>query len=403
VILAVCCTVAVGVELAAPAEVNWRESYTRVHEWPYGCRILYEELPALFPEAPVEARSAAPYVALRDAGSAPLNYLFVTATFSPDALTAEALLQSARQGNAIFVAAGRFEGALADSLGLSMAMGSSATLSPSVDSTTFAFTNPPLRRDRPYVFRERIWNRAFAAFDSSRATVLGTNGPRANFVRVSVGEGAFFLHAAPRAFTNYHLLRSDHAEYAARALSHLPVRRTWWDAHYKPLRTASSNPLRYVFGEPALRGAWYVLILGVVLFMLFESKRRQRPIPTVEPPENKTLDFARTVGHLYFEHGDHADLAHKKVRYLNDFLRRRLRLESAGGEAWSDDFARRVAARSGASLETVRALAETLRSIRGRDELLAETLMTLSRRIEQLYAESEVHPARREKPGLPSG
>jgi hypothetical protein len=51
----------------------------------------------------------------------------------------------------------------------------------------------------------------------------------------------------------------------------------------------------------------------------------------------------------------------------------------------------------------VRALAETLRSIRGRDELLAETLMTLSRRIEQLYAESEVHPARREKPGLPSG
>jgi len=51
----------VGVELAAPAEVNWRESYTRVHEWPYGCRILYEELPALFPEAPVEARSAAPY------------------------------------------------------------------------------------------------------------------------------------------------------------------------------------------------------------------------------------------------------------------------------------------------------------------------------------------------------
>jgi hypothetical protein len=68
--------------------------------------------------------------------------------------------------------------------------------------------------------------------------------------------------------------------------------------------------------------------VGVALYVIFEGKRRQRIIPIIEPPRNTSLEFVQTIGDLYYQHQDHADLAHKKIHYLLTYLRQRFGLKT---------------------------------------------------------------------------
>jgi hypothetical protein len=52
------------------------------------------------------------------------------------------------------------------------------------------------------------------------------------------------------------------------------------------------------------------------------GKRKQRPIPIVKPPQNISLDFVKTMGMLYFEKKNNADIISKRIKYLNEFLKR---------------------------------------------------------------------------------
>jgi hypothetical protein len=69
--------------------------------------------------------------------------------------------------------------------------------------------------------------------DSVYTTVLGyhqfENKRRINFVKIQHGDGFFYLHTQPFVFTNYNLLKSGNATYAAHALSYLPDWDIIWD------------------------------------------------------------------------------------------------------------------------------------------------------------------------------
>ena len=44
-------------------------------------------------------------------------------------------------------------------------------------------------------------------------------------------------------------------------------------------------------------------------------------IPVILPKRNANLDFIRTVGDLYFQNGNHTDLAKKKLLYFREHIR----------------------------------------------------------------------------------
>lgn len=64
------------------------------------------------------------------------------------------------------------------------------------------------------------------------------------------------------------------------------------------------------------------MMLGVVLFMIFTARRRQRVIPIVEKPKNRSLEFIQLIGTLYYQRHDHADLVRKKFRFFAEEVRR---------------------------------------------------------------------------------
>jgi hypothetical protein len=128
--------------------------------------------------------------------------------------------------------------------------------------------------------------------------------------------------------------------------------------------------------------AYWLLLGGALLFVVTRGRRRQRPVPVVEPPKNRTLDFVRHVGQLYYERGDPLDLARKKIEHFRAFVRRRLDLP--GGPV-TDEWIDRVARRSGVSQTDVAAVAEMIDRIPTQSSLSTKDLKTLDDRLDTFY------------------
>lgn len=381
---------AVAAELLAPEPVDWTDSFERDDARPYGSLVLYDVLDELFPDADVQPVPLPPYLKLRDTTLATTSYLFVTHAFTPDPPETGKLLSYVERGNVLFVAAHVFRGAWADSLHLKTVGGPSLVPAQSGgNSTHLHFVSPALHTPGGYLVRGGAATQHFARFDTLHTAVLGINDDdEPTYLRIDRGRGAIYVSSTPRVFTNYHLLNDASSQYLYAALSYLPSdpQTVFWDAHHKPLASGADTPLRFVLADPALKTAYFLLIGGVLLFIIVQGKRRQRAIPVVEPPRNTTLEFVETVGRLYYERGDHADLARKKIKYFFDYLRTHLNVSP---DIVDDKGLRRVAERSGVPLPDVRAVFDAIADVRQRRRLSEEALKTLNHRIETFYAKSK--------------
>ena len=141
------------------------------------------------------------------------------------------------------------------------------------------------------VYSELVCSRIFA--DSkmkATALVSNTDNPRDTLaLSIPYGKGRVIVASTPLLFTNYGMLSGHTSEYIFRMMSQMADLPVYRMEIYKNMDTAegSPSPLREFLRRPALRWALYLAMLGVVLFMLFTARRRQRVIPIMAPPVNK--------------------------------------------------------------------------------------------------------------------
>ena len=143
-----------------------------------------------------------------------------------------------------------------------------------------------------------------------------------------VGKGEVILVSTPLIFTNYGMLDGKNATYIFRLLSQmgkLPIVRT--EGYMKETAQVQQSPFRYFLAHEPLRWALYLTMITIILFMIFTAKRRQRVIPVIHEPGNKSLEFTELIGTLYFQKKDHADLVRKKFSYLAEELRREIQVD----------------------------------------------------------------------------
>ena len=165
----------------------------------------------------------------------------------------------------------------------------------------------------------------FSKFDKNTTTILGNIHDEKyilpNFIEIKRGEGKFILHLQPIAFTNYYLLENNY-KYIESVCSHIDSETIYWSVEDIEESSISGSPLRFIFSQPALKWAWYLGLFGIIIFMLFNAKRRQRVIPIAEPLKNTTVEFAKTIGNLYFLEKNHKDIAEKKTVYFLEKIRK---------------------------------------------------------------------------------
>jgi hypothetical protein len=179
-------------------------------------------------------------------------------------------------------------------------------------------------------------------------TVEDKNTDQANFIKVKFGKGNIYVHSEPLFLTNYYLLKPGSVKYAQDVFSYLQDRETLW--FIKSNNNASRFFMRFVLANPALKYAWWVFLGGLVLFIFFNAKRKQRIVPVIEPLRNTSLDFVKSIGNLYLQEGDFHDMMAKKAQYFLNKVRMDLLIDTRDLDA---EFAKKLQLKTGKSMEMI--------------------------------------------------
>ena len=316
-------------EASAPQPTDWTPSFSRYHVKPFGGKLLHERLGDLFPEVrathdPVAVNAEARLYE-EPIAEEPINHLFINSNFGLDQLSTEHLLGLVELGDRVLIAAEEMYNVLADTLHIEM------DRAYWIEDATSDIRFIGEQRLVPGVFRfsRHFPGAYFTRYDTARTRVLAVDGAsRPVLLEMVWGDGRIVLCSAPRALSNYNLVKDRNAQFAEAVLSVLPPRPVVWDEFYKVGRMESTSFVRFLLKEPALRWAWFLTLALIVLFMVVYSRRQQRAIPTVLAPINASRELAHTIGRLYWHKADHAGLARKLIAHFKEELRTRTYLRS---------------------------------------------------------------------------
>jgi len=149
------------------------------------------------------------------------------------------------------------------------------------------------------------------------------------FIRQKIGKGYFYILSAPELLTNYSITHNNTAELALRIMNELSDKPTLRTTAYLPKmkNEETISSLSYISRQAPLLWAYRLSLLAILLFFIFNAKRRQRIIPVMPEPVNHQLEFVKQIGTLYYQRGDNADMVIKKFKYLKERLRREVQID----------------------------------------------------------------------------
>lgn len=372
------------VEYYRPKSVNWAPTFSNLDKIPFGTKASFELLKTTFPQQQIRSVRLPIYNHLNET-KRPIksSYLFVNQSFELDKIDLAHLLEYVYDGNQVFIAAEEFNKAMEDTLGFRVKFGYKTAFKKSV---TVNFVNPQLRRPQHYQFEKGRTNQFFSLKDTvdvSKVRALGKNSrDSVNFLSIQFGKGTFYLHCIPQAFTNFYVLKPETADYAFKAFSYLPVATVYWDEYQKQGRIGEGSMFRFIYSQPPLEWAFYIAIVGILLFVFFEGKRRQRLIPIVAPPRNTSLEFVETVGNLYYQQRDHSNIAHKKVAYFLAQIRQQFYLQT---NTLDNEFKEALAQKSGIDIQKINDLFVLVEQTLNLGYLSEHQLIQLNNQLEEFY------------------
>ncbi len=376
-------TLLVVLQHFVPKPVDWQINFRGASKSPYGCFVVKDILPQFFPDKRISYNNISLYEAKNIGNFENNNLVIITNRFSPDEYDLAVLLDFVSSGNTVFISAFDFSTALSDTLQLKVH-------SPIIDTSAFRkgkevlnFLNPSLQIESGYVFTRKMPSVYFSSFDSLHTKQLGIDrSGKINYIVTSFGKGKLLLHCQPMAFTNFHILYGN-SDYSTSALAYLEEKDILWDNYYKPGRIVNTSPVRFILSQPALRSAYYLALLTILLYMIFEGKRRQRKITIVRPYQNSSLQFIQTVGKLYYKSKNHGDLARKKATYFKDFLRERYYLTTINSEKKNLQL---IASKSCVKYEVVEEIILDIESIKQQQNISQTNLINFHTKIESFYS-----------------
>lgn len=402
--------------LGSKKTYNWQEHYHQKGKDPYGTKIITELLKA----------SGREFIVLKDSLTAGLpeapeafsNYVFVGQSMYLSEMDVSQLIDFAVNGNNVFLFCNYiphnlmfylYDGECEPSLWNDFSAFQDTAV-------TLSLAHPNLKKERQseYVYLSRYgaqpyqWRYFYPEYfcDSEGAFAeLGyINEEYINFARVEYGDGYFYLHTTPLAFTNVNMLEQQAYNYANRVFSHLNDGPIYWDEYSRVPESvarsmnnrsgggfnrnlSSKSPLQYILSQPPLKWAWYLLLSMGLLYLVFRVKRRERIIPVLEPNTNSSLQFVRTIGRLYFLQNNHRQLALQKMKLFHVDVRESYGLHFQEGD---EKFEEKLAQKSGVSKEIIDKLFTMYRNIENTRFLSADALIEFYKAMAAFYKAGDV-------------
>jgi hypothetical protein len=374
------------VEYYSPKPVNWKPTFSKKDKIAYGDYVVFDYLSDIFPGKQIKTVNKALYNTLSNENSPCDNYIIITDDFEPDTLDMDYLCNYVKAGHSAFISSDYFGESFADSIKFKAkreynfdALGK--------DSTSLNFAATGLHSEKNFEYKKGTVENYFESYDTGKTAVLGQNSKlRPNFIAVNYGKGKFFLSTVPFAFTNYNALKKNNGDYISAALSYLPVADTYWDEYYKPYGHTSSTPISFILENISLKYAYFLLMFALLLYVIFEGKRKQRTIPVIVPMKNTSLEFVETIGRLYYQKGTTIGIAHKKILFFLDYVRTRYNVTTT---IFSDQFYASLSSKTQIPVEELQKLFTFISNVQASNKIEELTLISLNNQIENFYRKTK--------------
>jgi hypothetical protein len=358
----------------------WYETYKIDKQEPFDISVTYEILKTYNPGKKFVTMKSELSKELVDVPKGDTsNYVLVGGSMFLDSASMDGLLEFVSAGNNAFIITRWAHQDLMYKL-------YDFTCAPSWDGYAYSYDtlaamnlrHPDIRAPKEYQYKvkkadetlEFSWNylseRYLCGDSASPFIPLGdvhlNDSNHVNFFKIPYGNGMFYFHTNPIAFTNYHMLKEESKAYAEKVFSHMSKGDIYWDERsktyyypknqhkYQGAHDVGESPLKYLLSQTPLRWALYMSLALILLYMLFRAKRKQRPIPLLDPNLNTSLEFVQSIGRLYFLQRSHQRLCIQMMRQFLAFLRTRYQFST---NQIDDDLKKRIAVKTGVKQEVI--------------------------------------------------
>ena len=373
--------------------LNRRISLWRKDKFPYGTFIAYENLKYIFPNANITINKNSPgnfnfnYVSSEANTAGRKVYIVIAPRVVPDKYEINALMNFVGEGNQVFISALY----IGDSLLSYLKVKTEDNYDPfSVsDSLTLSVYNPVTYDVNSYQYPGYGLDAHVTHLDSQYTTILGRDEKgNPDFLKFGYkGGGAIYLHFAPMALSNFFLLHKQNKTYYDNVFSYLPAsaKEVKWDDYFRYHRKSDFSSLQYIFSNLSLRWAFWLILLLFAMIFLFESKRRQKLIPILQPLNNSSLDFVKTIGRLYYQQKDNGNLVSKMITHFLDHVRVKYNLPTS---VLNDDFVDRLSYKSGYNKSEMKSLVDDIKLYQQDPFCSDDELLLLNKKMEVFYKQA---------------
>ena len=393
VLVALSFIIIVFLEMTKPKDINWYPSYATHHKIPFGSYVFNEQLNRISNNiTPVERP---PFEFLEET-NVEGTYLFYNGGINFGKEELNTLLDWVDNGNTLIVSAVDFEDKLLDTLNLKTK--SVKTFENFNNEYQVNLVNPLLDNKQNYKYDKANTFFYFDEIDTTQTTILGfidtyrgentvIKDSLVNTIKQSFGDGEIILNTFPQAFTNYFMLTSPNQDYTAGLMSYIDTSKpVFVDTYYKNGKKFYTSPMYLFLSTKSLKWAYYIMLIGVLIYIIFEGKRKQRAIPIVRPLKNKTVDFTRTIANMYYENGKHKDISNHKITHFLDYIRNIMHLSTS---EINDTFITNLAARSNNTVEDTKTLFNHINSLNSKATINNSELERLNTLIEQFKSHNQ--------------
>ena len=324
---------------------DWRKNFDPNSKTPFGLYIFDQETRNIFKNK-LSSEIQSPYEYYNHhKGKKPHNIVVVQKFLDDESWTK--VIGEVSNGSDLMLITEDIYGVLIDTLKIT-----SPTTINFEESNVLYFTDQKFQKDSLVI--DKLPSRKGYSIIGKEGEILGftkadKKNKDANFVKYRFGKGNIYIHTEPLFITNYYLLHQGGKVYAENTFSYLQDRETIWFKDNSEF--VSSSIMRFVLSKPALKYAWWLLFGGLLLFVIFNAKRKQRVVPVIEPLQNKSVEFVKSIGNLYLQEGDFHDMMAKKAQYFLHRVRLDLLIDT---QDLDEVFARRLHLKTGASFDEIK-------------------------------------------------
>ena len=375
-------------ELNKPKPTDWSVTFSHHSSTPFGSKALHELAPNMFLGNTLNSSNRTVFELYKEDGIED-NMLIVASGIGLGKEDTEIILDQVAEGKTVLLSAFAYGGMLADTFGLVSETQDVIRLMPPKEieaallGESTVSINLKMGTNQTFQYPELGATSSFEPVESDSLEVLAENEAGNPVLLRYRNNGQLIFSSLPLAFTNYFTLLTETTGFTEAQLSLFPEGEPIVHNQYYQLgRMESGSPLRAVLAIPALRWATFVLLLGLLAFLIFQAKRKQRIIPVVRPLANLTLEFVQTLGRLYYRQSDHQNLAAKRILYWKEFVRSHYNLPT---QHLNEAFTNELVKKSGKEKAQVEVLVKHIQLIQAGEHVSEDLLLNFEKKLNEFY------------------